>query len=833
MKQKKDRRNYFIICVVTILLVLLGSRIGAMFGSSTDWVSQHTTFPDYFRTLFYETHKLIPSFAPSLGAGQNIWYFSYYGLLNPVLLLSYLLPFVKMTTYIQIVNVLLLMVSSCLCYRLLSKHSKKATQNCILSLLFLSMSALIYQAHRHFMFVSYMPFLLLAMLGLERRKEGKGSLLLIVSIFLMILTSYYYSIGGLLALGIYHIYLTCQEKDLSFASFWKKTGKTLIPVLLGILLAAFFLLPTAYAITHGRGTETGGISLIKLLFPNFDLANFLYDGYTLGISLLPLLAVFFLLSSKKREQRILSILLCLVMFFPLFLYLLNGGLYLRSKVLIPLLPLYFVQLQNFLLEEERRVKHSYGLGFVILFLGILYTVVLHSLKWYLLIFLLLDVVLCLSIVFCRTRKKQLLKVYLGICFVVCICLNQTENYMSKDHMKRILQDPYVKEVTKALKNETTIVRSKNLNEQYQNINRIPGEDYYGTSLYSSTQNEYYHHFYRNQFYHALGNRNQLMLGNAPNVLFDSFMGIRYVSESHGEKGYTKVDEHLFRNDLSRDILYGVSDLLSLKEFETYGEEEKIEALLTKAIVENGNSSFTPTMRRVTLSFEGEDSNLIEQEVQGNKLILTVKEKTKTTFRVKENLTNQILLLSFQVENESSCNDPDRFISINGIVNKLTCKEWLYHNRNYRFHYVFGPKGNDEDQTFEVELEKGTYVLSNLVTVLYDYDEFVKSLNQITRPTSLQYEKGSYQAEITMKENGYLVTSIPYDEGFQVFIDKKEVKSELVNLSFLGVPLTKGEHEIEVVYQAPWLNHGKKVSSAAFLGTILYLIFERKRNQKKV
>ncbi len=832
MKQKKDRRNYILICIVTILLVFLGSRMDSLFGSSTDWASQHTVFPDYFRTLFYETHELIPSFAPHLGAGQNIWYFSYYGLLNPILLLSYLLPFVPMTSYIQVVNVLLLMASGMLCYRLLSKHSKKEMLNLILALLFLSMSALIYQAHRHFMFMSYMPFLLLAILGLERRKEGKGSLLLIASIFLLILTSYYYSIGGLLTLGIYHIYLTCQEKELSFRTFLKETGKTLLPVILAILLAAFFLLPTAYAITHGRGSEAGNLSLWRLLLPHFDLSNFLYDGYTLGISLLPLCAVFFLLSSKKREHRVLSILLCLVMFLPIFLYLLNGGLYLRSKVLIPLLPLYFIQLQNFLLEDEKRIKHSYGIGFSLLFVGILYTVVFHSMEWYWFIFLLLDLALVMVLLFSKRQKMLLLKGYLGICMIACIGLNQTENYMTKRQMKQILEDPYIEEVTKALKDSSKVVRSKNLNEQYQNINRIPNRNYYGTSLYSSTQNERYHQFYRTKFYQALGNRNQLMLGTAPNLLFDSFMGIRYVSWGQEEKGYTKVDAHLFQNENARDIMYGVTDLLSFEEFETYSEEEKIEALLSKAVVQEGNSSFHPTMKEVELSFEGEDSDLIEQEIQGNKQILTVKEKAKTKFRIKEDLSNQILLLSFQVENESSCNEKDRFISINGIRNKLTCKEWIYHNRNYRFHYVLGPRENSMDQIFEVELEKGTYVLSSLKTVLYDYDTFTKTMETMTKPTSIQYRKGEYQTNITMKEDGYLVTSIPYDEGFQITIDKEKVDGEIVNVSFLGVPLRKGKHQITIRYQAPWLKLGEGVSVGAFLGTVLFLLWERKRNQKK-
>ena len=65
-----------------------------------DWISQHSVIPDYFRKQFYETGNLFPEFAMNLGGGQNIYNYSYYGLYSPLFLLSYALPFVKMSTYV-------------------------------------------------------------------------------------------------------------------------------------------------------------------------------------------------------------------------------------------------------------------------------------------------------------------------------------------------------------------------------------------------------------------------------------------------------------------------------------------------------------------------------------------------------------------------------------------------------------------------------------------------------------------------------------------------------------------------------------------------------------
>ena len=124
-KIKKLEKNYFLIILLCLLLVVISIPTDYLFGSLTDWITQHIVFPDYFRKLFYETGNFFPSFAPSIGAGQNIFNFSYYGLYSPLFLLSYLLPFIDMTTYIIILNIFLYIVSGLLFYKFFKKHYSK------------------------------------------------------------------------------------------------------------------------------------------------------------------------------------------------------------------------------------------------------------------------------------------------------------------------------------------------------------------------------------------------------------------------------------------------------------------------------------------------------------------------------------------------------------------------------------------------------------------------------------------------------------------------------------------------------------------------------------
>ena len=86
---KFDYLSIFIaIASFFVIYILILSKGNVFYGSTMDYANQHYLIPEYFRTLFYETKDFFPSFALNLGMGQNIYNFSYYGLFNPIILIS-------------------------------------------------------------------------------------------------------------------------------------------------------------------------------------------------------------------------------------------------------------------------------------------------------------------------------------------------------------------------------------------------------------------------------------------------------------------------------------------------------------------------------------------------------------------------------------------------------------------------------------------------------------------------------------------------------------------------------------------------------------------------
>ena len=86
--------------------------------------------------------------------------------------------------------------------------------------------------------------------------------------------------------------------------------------------------------------------------------------------------------------------------------------------------------------------------------------------------------------------------------------------------------------------------------------------------------------------------------------------------------------------------------------------------------------------------------------------------------------------------------------------------------------------------------------------------------------------------IDMKQNGYLITSIPYDSHLEIRVDGREVVTEKVNTAFLGCRMLSGEHWVTITYHAPGLATGKWISLIGLLGWGVMIVMERKKRDKR-
>lgn len=126
---------------------------------------------------------------------------------------------------------------------------------------------------------------------------------------------------------------------------------------------------------------------------------------------------------------------------------------------------------------------------------------------------------------------------------------------------------------------------------------------------------------------------------------------------------------------------------------------------------------------------------------------------------------------------------------------------------------------------------------NIIFTEYNEDEYIKAYDILSR-NQLQidtFKDGYVQGEIEAKKAGVMFTSIPYINGWKVYVDGVEVEPiALIEGAFLGVPMDAGEHQIEMKYTAPGAVCGGILSGVGLLLLIVAIILgSNKRFEEKL
>ena len=780
-------------------------------GSDLDWVNQHSVLPDYFRQRFYDTGQLFPDITWNLGAGQNIYNFSYYGLFNPIIWISYLLPFVPMSLYIQITSILSYGASVVIFYCWLKKKcDDRITLAC--TFLFLLAAPLVYHSYNQLMFVNYMPFLCAAFLGVDKYVEEKKKALLLCSVCGMILTSFFFSIGGLLALGIYGASKFTEKGIKEFL----KNSVSLAGVLLhSVLLCGILLIPTAFVL-FGRGGSGSHAEMAVSLF-TVQPMRFLYTPHGVGMSALALIALFDdMICRRKWQEKFLSVSLFLIFTIPFVGYVLNGGLYDKGKVFIPFLPLMCMEVAKYI---DRIKKRESTFRDILPYLITAIFLIAGKTFW-----ALLD---CGVMLVCFLIRKRFSEFPLAV-WVSCVILfcsgwtinKGSDHIIPKEDYEKILDRDTKAEVEEILEKDTGWYRMEEQQggkKELQDINRIEDSRQWITSMYSSAYNEEYYKFRRETYDINEHFRNNMMQAVSDNPLFLQLMGVKYVIGNHPLAGYELLEEgengNLYVNSHAAPIGYVTNEVVSKKNYQTLDFPANQTAFLWKAVTESaGDDGDFPVMNTCPLEIPeiNEEENQIKKTSFGWSFSLSTEKKVSIPMKDVP-MTEDLLSVRFQVKNKK---DKDMYIRLCGQTNRLTAKSHEYANHNESFAYTVTL--NPENQTADFIFGPGEYEISNLEVFTGNLSE-LRNEKLYETPLKLEKTEGdTLICSVNNKEAGYLITSIPYDEGFEIHINGEKTSVEKVNTAFVGAKVPKGKCTIEISYKAEGKTLGFLCTGAGIL-----------------
>ena len=750
--KKRDKFYITILLLLPILFVLCVSTY-SMYGSKLDWLSQHVSLADYFR----QTKQLLPDSFENLQGQTNAFSFSYYGLLRPDVLISYLFPNVPTSFFIISYATLLWSFTGGLCYYWLRNKGYKDTI-CFFSSICCICANCFFQSHQQIMFVEILPFLFLSLILIDENKRQWISLCICMALF----HNYFYTPGMILILLLYDYDQHKTIKDM------------IVPIVLGVGFGAVLWLPTGYLIinNHKSVVQT---NLFNLFVPNLTLKGLVYDSYGCGLTVISWMALFQGIQFEKTKK--LSILLILMFIFPIFSYILNGTLYARTKILVLCLPLVLMILAHWLQERKLNKGLLVLAGLFLctktMFLGLL--VALVFIGYYFM------------------DKKECLMMYALVPMIVFTGLNYNQCLDLK-----LYNSMYSKDKQTLIQRNDLNQRTADLDQVGYSVNHIYDLKEVKASSYTSTSNSLYNTFVYDIIKSPIPQSNRTIITDSENYLYLSMMSVQNVlSKDSDLYGYKEVDTKgkykLLKNKNVFPMVYVTSDTLSESKFDKMFYPYNLDTVYNRTIV-NGETSddYVSKMKLV--------KNLDQS------ILIHNKKKTKKTIPIDFDAKNKLICIDFDVKNYTN---KKVSISINGMKNTLSKKYSVYPNGNKHFTYILSKK---ELKQFDVILSKGKYKISNIRVYTCDMDAFDR---KVTKIKSLKTDS-IFKGKVTTSKEGYLVTSYPYEKGYEIYIDGKKQNVEIVNKAFVGCKIKKGSHIITIQFHAPFKNIGLCISMLSIM-----------------
>lgn len=745
--KKRDKFYITILLLLPILFVLCVSTY-SVYGSKLDWLSQHVSLADYFR----QTKRLLPDRFANLQGQTNAFSFSYYGLLRPDVLISYLFPNVQTSFFIITYATFLWAFTGILCYYWLKNKGYKDTI-CFFSSICCICANCFFQSHQQIMFVEILPFLFLSLILIDKNKRQWISLCICIALF----HNYFYTPGMILILLLYDYDQNKTIKDM------------MVPIVLGVGFGAVLWLPTGYLIlnNHKSVVQT---NLFDLLLPNLTLKGLVYDSYGCGLTVISWIALFQGIQFEKTRK--LSILLIFMFVFPIFSYILNGTLYARTKILMLCLPLVLMVLAHWLQERKLNkgllVLASLFLCTKTMFLGLLISLVFIG-------YYFMD-------------KKECLVMYALVPMIVFTGFNYNQCLDPK-----LYYSMYSKDKQTLIQRNDLKQRTADLDQLGYSVNHIYDLKEIKASSYTSTSNTLYNTFVYDIIKSPIPQSNRTIITDSENYLYLSMMSVQNVlSKESNLYGYKEVDKigkyKLLKNKNVFPMVYVTSDTLNESKFDKLFYPYSLDTIYNRTIV-NGETSkdYASKMKLV--------KNLDQS------ILIHNKKKTKKTIPIDFDATQKMVCIDFDVKNYTN---KKISISINGMKNTLSKKHSVYPNGNKHFTYILS---KTELKQFDVTLSKGKYKISNIRIYTCDMDVFDR---EVTKIKSLKTDS-IFKGEVTTSKDGYLVTSYPYEQGYEIYIDGKKQNVEIVNKAFVGCKIKKGSHIITIQFHAPFKKLGLCIS----------------------
>ncbi len=788
----------------------------------------------YLPLMVYFKNHLFELFSFSKDFGSNMIGTLAYYLMSPFNFISLFFSAEKMDAALLLIVWLKLSIAGFTSYLFFQNHFKTKEKGIfyVFSLIYV-LSGFTTAYFFNIIWLDAVYMLPIVMIGIERLMKKKKSGLYLFSLGYTILTNYYMGYIVCIFSCLYFIYQILLNYQI------KKDFKKIKPLLIKFffaslfagLLCSFLLIPTLkempmMARSYNETLSNGlGLNIsisqffVSLFMGTKKMGNVLSNGYyNIYIGMFALILVFFYFINKKikRREKVLSFSILAIFIFSMFINVLDfvwhgftetssfPGRYTFIFIFFCLM----LACKSYLNLKKVDIKQALIIFLIIIFMALV--VLLAGLDKVPVKNIFISVVLVflyLLLLGIKPKYKDMPIFKYALYFIVVLELifnfyDFTSNmiYPTKREMRETYQI-YNKALEEIKSQDLSFYRVvDNFEIGFNNSFRF---DFNSFSSFLSTQYIRPLAFAKNNNY--VGGINNIYYNHLDPVI-DSLLGIKYIFYQDGTTNYYDLvgkflwsrGRHLeYNNEFATVNIYQNSMALGLG----YASSNKVKNMK----INDFKNSFDYSNQMVNAIY-GEDINLYEKQEK-----VKIREN-EYKFTVPNDGAYYFILDPSASETSVYANDQKLYEYKAGSVS--------YALLNLKKGYTYTIRL--ENKNWKGEIPFDIYVLNQ-----EKYKQVFTDLQE--NNWEINYNKNGYLKGLIDIPEGkeYMFTTIGYDEGFQIYVDGKLVDYDLVFDTFIGFPISSGDHIVEIMYVVPGLNLGFLVSGIALIGTIFFLRKEKK------
>ena len=827
---KKNLKKYLpeiLTFIVPILIMLISCIVNKTypFGNEIlpkyDGYYQYAGFTSYYKNVLLGNESLFYSFKGLLG--YNFYATSIYYMFNPTNLLCIFSTSENILEYYTFIILLRIGLSGFTMCKYL-KYKFKNQSNLRYIIFSISYALMAYNVCYFFNYMYFDTVVLfpIVVLGLDKLIYERKNRLYIISLTLSIISNFY--IGYMVCIFsllyfIYNIVIYKLDKNI--------IKDFIISSLLSGFMCMIIIIPEASELLKGKAllytsnkTEyfkfnMNFLNIFYKFLPgstsNYDLK---YGMVNIYVSLFVIILVIKYFFNKKisKKERISTLIFILFFLFSISFNLLDFAWQLFQKpIWYPnryiftfsffLITIAMKEITNITYKTNIKENLIIIISFILLTLYSIISLKIHNdnLK---IISYILGIILILQYTFFLNNKNA--KYLLVMLFFIEVTINAIFTLKIMGKTTTMTQYKTNEEI-----NEKTVKHIKEIENKDNNFYRMELStstvhnspsllNYNGINHFNSVKNAKTLNFL-NKFNYQVTDDTSVEFNNY-NPYLTSLLGIKYINGSKDEMYYENVYNENPYMYLNKDAL-SLGYMIYNKEFKKSNSSyQNTENLI--------NSMLNTDIKRYKVidNFDGKDTEI--KEIDNKKYVIS---KTSIKIEMEDKASNSMFLIPSR--NISFVANYSIFINDDEIKDAAIKQSPIFINK---------------DDTYKIIIKSNLSKteLNSLKWYQIDYDKYIETINELKKNefNITKYNKDNHiegNIDVNNDKNVLLLT-IPYDKGWNIYVDDNKVNYDICFDSFICLDLDKGKHNIKMNYVPSGFIVGLIISSLAFIITIIYI-----------